>query len=1006
MRKYISILFLAVFVQNVVAQNIQLENKIYDNFDRLYIKGKYIDAKIIGDSIVKRLKDKKTLDYALFLDQYSECLYELEEYDSALLVIEKALKIKNEICGKNSVEYAKTLHQKSTCLDYMGSKKASSVEKKAFQIIKQNEIENSPIYMDFFLEYIFYSNPNYSEVFNLLHKIDSNSLTYVKALSLLSSLNFDEGKYKNSIELLNEAISVLEKNEKQNHPLYANHLNDLGHCFYKLGDYFKAFDLYKESNRIYKESLGINSINYIYTLTSMAHAKAMMGEFGYAKHILDKVSKYARFKYGEYSEEYATILQIYALIESKSYNYATAVRCQKEANQILKKTYGKYDKDYLLGLSLIASSLGNQGEYSEGEKYAQELLSLSKKQYGKNSPMYAYALGHLGTLKEGNERLDLLLKSLKIYSSLEGEYKLDIAEGLRALSVYYDYFDICHEKSIAYQTKALSIYESVEGKESVRYITSLGELAHSYYLSGNIKKSISCYENYFLLKKRLLSNNLLSLDRYDKFSYLDNYDETLNKSMLKTCFDGKELEKARELAFDITLFKKSVLLSSELYIRNVLRNSDSLSTLNRFQIVEPMESNTNKNKLFSVEGYKDTLELNTIKNKMLINWRDIQSVLSEHDIAIEFEIIPIDDKQKLYCALALKKEYNTPKIIPLFNSEQLFNIPNEKYYHTKDLSHLIWEPLSKELIDVQNIYFAPVGQFYNISIEYLPHYNREGIMSDYYNICRLSSTRNLVNKHKKITINNIAIYGGLYYDSKSVSLYNQSFERNNNDNFITYLPNTKIETDSIESIFKCNSSVEKKEVFKYDGLKGTEESFKSLNNKHINIIHLSTHGFCRINSKRNFESYINEDQILTLSGVYMSGVNDIKIEEKDLEDYNNGLLTSYEISNLDFKDLDLVVLSACQTGMGLLHHDGVFGLQRAFIKAGANSLLMSLWNVDDYATRLFMIEFYRSYINGNSKIQSLLKAQRFIKEYKDDDGIRIFEDPYYWAGFILLDALI
>ena len=67
---------------------------------------------------------------------------------------------------------------------------------------------------------------------------------------------------------------------------------------------------------------------------------------------------------------------------------------------------------------------------------------------------------------------------------------------------------------------------------------------------------------------------------------------------------------------------------------------------------------------------------------------------------------------------------------------------------------------------------------------------------------------------------------------------------------------------------------------------------------------------------------------------------------------------------------------------------------------------MSLWIVDDYATRLFMIEFYRSYINGNSKIQSLLKAQRFIKEYKDDDGIRIFEDPYYWAGFILLDALI
>ena len=91
--------------------------------------------------------------------------------------------------------------------------------------------------------------------------------------------------------------------------------------------------------------------------------------------------------------------------------------------------------------------------------------------------------------------------------------------------------------------------------------------------------------------------------------------------------------------------------------------------------------------------------------------------MSEYDIAIEFEIIPIDDKQLLYCALAVKKEYNTPRIIPLFKSEQLLNIPKEKYYQTKDLSHLIWEPLSKELVGVHNIYFAPVGQFYNISIE-------------------------------------------------------------------------------------------------------------------------------------------------------------------------------------------------------------------------------------------------------------------------------------------------
>lgn len=1001
---FVSVLLCITICLGVFSQNKQID-MAYDNFNKLYVRGKYIDAKNIGDTIKLKIRNKQTLDYALFLDKYSECLYELEEYDSALSSIKTALKIKKKICGKNSVEYANTLHHKAECLNYMENDKASSIEKKAFQIIKRNEKVNSSTYIEFFLNWCFY-NPDYSEIFGLLQKIDKMSLTYVKAISLLSSFYFDEGKYTNSIQLLNEAIYVLEKNEKENHPLYAYYLNDLGHCFYKLGDYSKAFDYYVKSNRTYKESLGVNSINYIYTLTSMANAKAMLGEFGYAKNILNKVSNNVSLKYGKHSSEYASILQIFAFVESKCYNYATTVKYQKEANQILENLYGRFDNDYLLGLSLIASSLSGLGEDNEAGKYAQKLLNLSEKRYGKNSAKYAYALAHCSYLKEDNKKLDLLLKSLEIYSSLKGNYKLDIAEVLRALSDYY--IDVCFEKSIEYQTKAMLIYESEEGKESVKYRISLGELAELYYLSGNINKAISYYDDYFLLTKEHLANNLLTLNKDNKFSYLDYYDYALNTKILEVCYYGKELDKATELAFDITLFKKSVLLSSECNIQNLLRRSlESRLTLNN-QFSRQIDDNDYNNNLFTAENFNNSLELDTLKTKMLINWRDIQNILSDHDIAIEFEVIPIDDKEKLYCAFILKKEYKTPKILRLFDSFELLKLSNHKeYYNTKDLSQLIWGTLSKELEGIQNIYFAPVEQLYNISIESLPHYKKQGIMSDYYNMYRLSSTRNLVNKRNKTDIKNIIIYGGLNYDScnVNVSSYTQSLERKEQNYWVSYLPNTKIEIDSIENILKYNHNNAKIEVLKFDGFKGTEESFKSLNNNKINIIHLSTHGFYHKKSNMNFKSNINEDQILTQSGLYMSGVNDVEKEYKDLEDYNNGLLTSYEISNLYFKDLELVVLSACQTGLGLLHYDGVFGLQRAFIKAGANSILMSLWNVDDYATKLLMIEFYRNYISGYTKIQSLLKAQEFIREYKDEYGNQIFEDPYYWAGFILLDAL-
>ena len=119
------------------------------------------------------------------------------------------------------------------------------------------------------------------------------------------------------------------------------------------------------------------------------------------------------------------------------------------------------------------------------------------------------------------------------------------------------------------------------------------------------------------------------------------------------------------------------------------------------------------------------------------------------------------------------------------------------------------------------------------------------------------------------------------------------------------------------------------------------------------------------------------------------------------------LLTGLEIATLDLRETDLVVLSACQTGMGDIGSDGVFGLQRGFKKAGVNSLLMSLWNVDDAATGLLMTEFYRNFIEGKSKHESLKAAQEKVRNFRGEINgkYRDFSNPRFWAAFILLDAI-
>ena len=133
----------------------------------------------------------------------------------------------------------------------------------------------------------------------------------------------------------------------------------------------------------------------------------------------------------------------------------------------------------------------------------------------------------------------------------------------------------------------------------------------------------------------------------------------------------------------------------------------------------------------------------------------------------------------------------------------------------------------------------------------------------------------------------------------------------------------------------------------------------------------------------------------------MSGGDMLPSHKEIPENLEDGILTASEISKLDLKGLDLVVLSACQTALGDVDNDGVYGLQRGFKKAGAKTILMSLDKVDDEATRILMVEFYRNLMDGKSKHQSLKDAQKHLRKVENGK----YNKPEYWASFIMLDGL-
>ena len=490
--------------------------------------------------------------------------------------------------------------------------------------------------------------------------------------------------------------------------------------------------------------------------------------------------------------------------------------------------------------------------------------------------------------------------------------------------------------------------------------------------------------------------------------------------------------------YDNILESKGLLLRSTNTIRDAILDSGNKEDIANYvrigQLKQQLlvESDQNKRTALETEienlDKKLTQQVNSYANFKAyknIQWQAVRDALSKDDVAIEFYNIPIlwgldsiqtMDGEPRYCALILRKDYKYPHIVPLFKESQLEGLDREDLYETDSIYNLIWKPLESELRGVKNIYFSADRELHKIGIEYAPVSEKENI-ADRYNLYRLSSTLVLAENKNKSKKESAVLYGGLKYDLGKDELIAESrsgeyhpasatraFSSNNTRYGVKYLPGTLKEVEEISHNFSKTPQV-------ITDVAGTEESFKSLAGTSTDIIHLATHGFFWTDEDAKNRSYVtflnpnnkaqqsNEDNALMRSGLFFSGAN-IGLKGETLpDDVEDGVLTALELSNMNLGNVDMVVMSACQSGLGETSGEGVFGLQRGFKLAGANTLLMSLWQVDDAATQKLMTEFYHHYLSGKSKHESLRLAQKSLCNNPE------YSDPEYWAAFVLLDGL-
>lgn len=905
--------------------------------------------------------DGKVREYALPkipLSWYFEgAEYHLsQQYDKALACYQNALKGFIEL-GKTDDEISVLRHIaeiKETLYDVVGSEDAY---KQALSLSRQTG--KSDVQMEILKE-LWYIRKTIGDV--------RQAQTYSVSMDSLVEATYDlQTKYNYYNQKGNEAKglgqygiaeqwylrgkNIAERADAKNisankHLSYSN----LRNLYAAIGRYDDALQYAKKATEEFQAHIPVDDATYNMPYMALADIYRLMGDKENCYRSLDKIF--------ETASRIVDSKELYHLYTTRGRchfafkDYQSALNDYKKANELLATKYPQTDGDRISLLALIGGVEHQFGNYAESEQYYRKYAEYTKVLYGENS------LEHINA-----------------------QINLANAEGF-AGNVTYG----CNDYTAAVlQLKALM-------KQRIPYMSST--------------------------EREGLWNPLSSL-----FTMMTPY--ALEAKQTQTAFTKN--------CYDALVMSKSFLLESERSMYDVIKRMGTSEDMHNYTTLASMKNqvkawekdyNANADSILSVSRKISRLE-NLLTNRckeysdgtdfMDVDYDAVKHALGQNEVLIDFTYYISQTQGRKYAAYIINKVQGYPLLKALFAERQIDSlgiVRPDMYYsedYSEDVLNLLWVPLKENVSEGTTIYYVPSQLLFQISLESLPLPDGS-LLGSHYHFVRLSSARELV-KMKSNAIgckdDTAVLYGGLQYDVETTAMAEESkkYDLSNllairgeiarGDSIFHDLQGTKEEIFKIENILKDN----KWQVTPYMGKNGTEESFLDMNGKSPRLLHLATHGFYYTPNKAEDVDYLKGyTDAMSLSGLVMSGGNAAWLGKQLPKGVLGGILTANDIARLDLSNTDMVVLSACQTGQGKATSEGLYGLQRAFKKAGVGTIVMSLWSVSDKTTSEFMIAFYECLVNPHNawnKRKAFEEAKQIIRKKH--------LDPYYWAAFVMLD---
>ncbi len=709
----------------------------------------------------------------------------------------------------------------------------------------------------------------------------------------------------------------------------------------------------------------------------------------------------------------AIVLNNQAMLFQAIGRYDQAVKVLEQAIAVALKLESKSSRNHLLFLSNLALLYQQMGKYTEAERIYQGLET----RFDKTKPEYANLLNNFATLymlMKRNDKVDEMLKrSGLIFKNTLGEESPAYAKVGSDLGNFYRYTGRYAEAQPILE-KVLVVREQTLNKDHPLYVQSQEDLAILYWKMKDYDKAYAFYDKVMEKTLDFINRYFPPMSEAEKSKYLDVltprfqrfYNFALEVSPVK-----KELLTDM---FEYRLATKGLLLSSTRKISESILNSGNADLVKDYATWMDQKEQLARLYVYSKEDLKeqsinlDSLETvtNSLEKKLSENSKEfsqffftsktklseVQKELKSDEAIIEFIRVRNYDQvlgdSSRYFALVVTKSNPQPKLVVLPDGLKMETIAYKTYrksivnkINDEQSYNLYWAPIEPEVKGKKTIYVSLDGVYNQVSLYTLKKPAGDFLIKQ-YDIILMGNTRDLVtnsNKKKSNTTKNATLFGFPDYGSEK----------------IPELPATKTEVDNINKVLKTSGY----QVSEYIQDQATEANLKSA--KKLSILHIATHGyFLQDVEKTSWPIGVHadnaKDNVLLRSGLMLTGASEADQHSVSLDSSSNGIITSYEAMNLDLKGTSLVVLSACETGLGEIKAgEGVYGLQRAFLVAGAEALIMSLWKVSDAPTQELMNNFYANWIKSGDKQKAFKQAQLQL--------MTKFKEPFYWGAFVMME---